>query len=55
MEQKTKKGLPCLLWTNGINLTRFFEERFEETWNAPHAVTIYLKKGQPEEKLAATA
>jgi sugar-specific transcriptional regulator TrmB len=54
MKQETKKGDPCALWTNGVNLTRFFKERFEEKWNAPHAITIYPKEKQPEDKVEAS-
>lgn len=45
-KEETESGFPCVLWTNGKNMTQFFDESFKEAWNNRHAISIY-----PEETL----
>jgi sugar-specific transcriptional regulator TrmB len=44
MEGKTEAGLPCVLWTNGSNMIRFFQRTFNALWEDPNAILIYPKR-----------
>ena len=43
-EQLTARGFPCVLWTNGRNITEFYEESFKRAWNSHGAISIYPKR-----------
>jgi len=40
-KQLTGRGFPCVLWTNGRNITEFYEESFKKAWNSRRAISIY--------------
>jgi hypothetical protein len=40
-KQLTARGFPCLLWTNGRNITEFYGENFKKAWNNRRAINIY--------------
>ncbi len=39
--KKLSSGVPCVLWTNSINIGQVYRERFQASWNNPKAVTIF--------------
>jgi sugar-specific transcriptional regulator TrmB len=53
MEELTESGIPCVLWTNSRNMVKFFQDSFEESWNDPHAISVYTHKEEKKELVSA--
>jgi sugar-specific transcriptional regulator TrmB len=51
-KKETESCFPCVLWTNGRNMVKFFDESFKETWNNRHAISIYPERDVAEEKIS---
>jgi sugar-specific transcriptional regulator TrmB len=54
-KKETESGLPCVFWTNSRNITQFYEEKFKETWNDHHAISIYPERDVAEERISKSS
>ena len=54
-QKETESGFPCFLWTNDKNIVQSYEEKFNETWNDHHAISIYPERCLAEERISKSS